>query len=114
MTPTVAITVIGSRRSVQLDAILDTGFTGALCLPMDVASWVGVEIAGWGRLVIADGNEVKVLRGICQLELLGETHDVTAFVTDVAEPLIGTELLDQCELHVDFQSGQVHLTRKQP
>jgi clan AA aspartic protease len=114
MTPTIEVTLRGHTRSVQIQAIIDTGFVGALCLPMDVASWIGAEIAGWGKLRVADGSEAQLPNAFCEIELLGETANVRAFVTDAPDVLIGTELLQNCRLEIDFDSGTLQLTRKTP
>lgn len=114
MTPRVEITVHGRTRSVQIAAIVDTGFSGSFCIPMDVATWVGAQVAGWGQLQLADGTIKRVARVFCGVELLGTTELVQAYLSDADDPLIGTELLDGCRLSVDFDSGKVKLKRKQP
>jgi clan AA aspartic protease len=112
MTPRVEVTVRGYRRSIQIDAIVDLGFDGSFCLPMDVAHWIGAEVAGWGILLLADGSKSKLPTAYCVVELLGEATTVQAFLTNTFDPLVGTDLLDHCHLTVDFDSGEVQLKRK--
>jgi clan AA aspartic protease len=112
MTPRFEVTVSGRRRSIQIDAVVDTGFDGVLCLPMDVAYWIGCEIAGWGLLKLADGSEKNVPRVWCDVTLLGVAATVKAFVAEIPDPLIGTGLLANCQMCVDFDSGKVHLQRE--
>jgi clan AA aspartic protease len=113
MTPRIEITVQGRYRSVQIPAIIDTGFEGELSLPMDVAQWIGAIVAGWGAMRLADGSEKRLPTARCEVELLGKRTTVEAYVTDTFEPLIGTELLDGCQLIVDFDSGAVQISRLQ-
>jgi clan AA aspartic protease len=108
----VVVTIHGRRRSVELEAIVDTGFDGSFCVPMDVASWIGAEIVGWRYMELADGKQIRVPGVLCEVELLGKTTAVKAFVTDTFNPLIGTELLEHCRGVFDFDSGEVKLKRK--
>lgn len=112
MTPRVGVTIQGLRRSVSLDAIIDLGFDGFFCIPMEVASWIGVEVDSWGRWQLADGSQSRVLLVRCAVEFLGKSTPVVAHVTDAADPLIGTKLLEHCRLMVDFDPGEVKLKRK--
>jgi clan AA aspartic protease len=114
MMPRFEVTVRGRRRSIQIEAVVDTGFEGLLCLPMEVAQWIGCEIAGWGELKLVDGNEKRFPTVWCDVDLLGASARVRAFVTELEDPLIGTELLENCQLTMDFDSGSVQLKRKEP
>src|SRR5262245_58607158 len=106
MTPKVQVTVRGHWRSVQLEAIIDTGFDGSLCLPMDVADHIGAHIAGWGQMRLADGSISSAPAVYCHIECQGMTSSIVAFVTKEYDDLIiGTELLQGCQLMIDFDSG---------
>jgi len=112
MTPKMIVTIRGRRRSVQLEGIVDSGFDGTFGVPMDVASWIGAEIAGWHYIELADGKKTRVPAVYCEVELMGQTTIVEAFVTDAYHPLIGTELLEHCRGIIDFDTGAIKLKRK--
>ena len=115
MTPKVQLTVQGHLRSVQIEAIIDTGFVGTLCLPMDVAKWIGTQIAGWGQIRLADGSETRAPLVFCDVEILGRSSRLEAFVIkEYGVAIIGTELLEGCQLTLDFDSVSVQLKRKEP
>ncbi len=43
------LTVIGSSGvRVEVEAAVDTGFTGSLCLPLDIVRSLSVPFVGWG------------------------------------------------------------------
>jgi len=44
MTPTANLDVSGSRGSIRITAIIDTGFDGYVCLPTSVAVQLGLEL----------------------------------------------------------------------
>jgi clan AA aspartic protease len=116
MTPKVQITVQGQVRSVEIEAIIDTGFAGRVCLPMDVAVQIGAQVAGWREMLLADGRVSRRPSVLCEVDLLGMTFsNVEAFVTEeYGDPIIGMELLEGCQLTLDFDSGSVQLKRKEP
>lgn len=44
--PRLTINVIGDRAEAKLDALIDTGFDGSLCLPLSIAVQLGLELTG--------------------------------------------------------------------
>lgn len=45
-------------QTLVVDAVLDTGFTGYLTLPMAVIAALGLPFAGTSRATLSDGSEV--------------------------------------------------------
>ena len=44
--PRIRVIATGIRMETSLDAIIDTGFDGHLCLPVQIAIQVGLELYG--------------------------------------------------------------------
>ena len=44
MTPTADLEIMGSRASMAIAAIIDTGFDGYVCLPTSIAVQLGLEL----------------------------------------------------------------------
>jgi predicted aspartyl protease len=57
MTPTAQIEVIGARQSVELTAIIDTGFSGDVCVPARIAVQLGIELFSEQLVEFADGSQ---------------------------------------------------------
>src|SRR5687768_2839569 len=54
------LTVIGSSGILaEVEATVDTGSTGSLCLPPDVVRYLSVPFIGRGVAVLADGSTVE-------------------------------------------------------
>ncbi|MDP9479560.1 MAG: hypothetical protein M3R38_28485 [Actinomycetota bacterium] len=55
----------GERSYRRIEAVIDTGFTGYLTLPADVAASLGLSERGSERFILADGSEavLPVYRG---------------------------------------------------
>lgn len=61
----VRLTVLGSSTgepepSVEVEAVLDTGFTGHLALPPEVVTELGLPLLGSRRSVLADGSRIAL------------------------------------------------------
>ena len=52
--------VQGPAGQTTLEAVLDTGFTGFLTLPMAVVMTLGLPFAGTARATLSDGSEVAI------------------------------------------------------
>jgi len=50
------IEVAGFKRTKILQAIVDTGFDGFLCIPVETAVKLGLELAGRDVIELADGS----------------------------------------------------------
>lgn len=112
MTPKTEITVGGSRGSERIEAVIDTGFDGYVCLPIRIAEKLGVQLTGRTVAVLADGTAKPDLLFAGWVEFLGKRRAVEFFLT-TDEALIGTALLADCDLAIDFVSGAVNVSRKQ-
>jgi hypothetical protein len=117
MTPTTTLEVIGLQSSTEITeitAIIDTGFQGDLLLPISQAknSWVGFERLCPGHLGGRISHEPDGLRRV--RSILGKIRQAEIFVADTDAALVGTELLSDCQLVVDFPNQKVSLFRSEP
>lgn len=112
MTPRYDVEVIGSRGSITVSAIMDTGFDGELCLPVDLAVTLGFELIGQRPVEFADGRREYQMVFSGLVRFLGEEKPVDLFVTNSDDALIGTELLSDCTLFIDFTTGETRIVKK--
>jgi clan AA aspartic protease len=112
MTPTVEVEVGGSRESVSIEAILDTGFDGVICISTNTAVQLGLELVGKERVELADGSEREDLVFAGWVEFLGVRRVVKISLTSSEEALAGTQLLFDCRLTIDFPGEKVRVVRK--
>ena len=104
----ISISVIGIRDEVVLDAVVDTGFSGEVCLPVPVAIQLGLELWGSEEFELADGTskEELVFRG--NVLFGGEEREVAIILTNANQALIGMELLQtQNVLRIDFRERTI-------
>ncbi len=107
MTPTVSIEVIGSRQTLAVSAIVDTGFDGDLCLPIRLAVQLGLELVGEQLIELADGMQRHELVFAGSVLFLEEAREVEIMLTKSEDALVGTNLLNHYPLAIEFPGGQV-------
>jgi len=105
--PRVRITVTGLYKAITIDAVIDTGFDGDLCLPIQVGIELGLELKDVTRVELADGTikQEFVFAGTARL---GRSQkDVNILLTESNDALLGTNMLSYLEL--DFLARTVKI-----
>jgi clan AA aspartic protease len=114
MAPSFNLEIIGSRARMPITAIVDTGFDGAVCLPTPLAVRLGLELIGQTEVELADGTTKSELVFAGSVHLLGRTREASVYLTNSEDALLGTALLTDCRLTIDFPMDTVRLVRKAP
>ena len=91
-------------QTLEIDAVVDTGFNRFLTLPQAVATELGLAFAGVSRVVLADGGEVIFPSYGVTVVWDGQMRDVVAYAADTT-PLIGMALLDDHGLSIQVRTG---------
>ena len=110
MTPMVDVQVAGTRKRIRIRAILDTGFEGQVCLPIELAVPLGLELSGRMQYQLADGSLKRDLLFKGNAFFLGKKRRAVISLTE-GDALVGTELLSDCRLLIDFPKEKVRLAR---
>ena len=109
--PKIKLTVVGAKKSSLLEAILDTGFDGYLSLPINIAVTLGIELTAIIPVEYADGRISQELVFSVKVELDGTVKIIYATLTAGAEALIGTALLAEYELRINFPRKKIVLQK---
>jgi clan AA aspartic protease len=108
----IKLKVFGIRgREQQIDAVIDTGYTGSLTLPRALINTLGLHWRSVDRGTLADGSEFifDVYEGSVLWD--GNTRQILVDETDAA-PLVGMRLLKGYELNMQVRSrGKVTIKR---
>lgn len=93
-------------------AIIDTGFNGDLELPEELHAVLTARYVGRVTSALAGGQHIE--EDVYVVEFPFDGHLLRAEATFVADShiLIGTHLLREYELHIDFVARSVQLTHK--
>lgn len=102
---TVKLTLLlpnGSR--IPIEFVIDTGFTGELCLPLEAVSLMGLTFRHDTPANLADNSEVLLAVHEATIIWDGAEREVLVIATG-RRPLLGTALLDEGELVIQFTEG---------
>jgi clan AA aspartic protease len=93
-------------------ALVDTGFDGWVCLPTLIAIQLGLELFGLQVVELGDGSEIEelVFRGAVTFKQ--KMRDVDITLTNSADALLGTGLLEDSVLTIDFVERTVEIAQK--
>ncbi len=88
----------------EIEAVIDTGFTGHLCLPPELADRLRLPMRGSSRYRLADGG-VAVLR-VRRALVVWHGHPRRIPVVETGgDPLVGMALLRGSEVRIRVSSG---------
>lgn len=107
--PKVEVTFMGPWGKVITEAIIDTGFNGEVSLPVPIAVRLGLRLKGTQEVMLADGSRKSSLVFAGQIVLDGAPEDTLIFLSDLNEPLLGTQLLGNRLLKIDFSKNEVYI-----
>ena len=101
----IPLTVQGPAGQAQdIEAVIDTGFTGFLSLPSGVVVALGLPFISASQATLADGSQVTLNAYRAMVLWDGELRYVRAYAAD-AIPLAGMRLLDRHYLNIEVVDG---------
>ena len=88
----------------EVEAVIDTGFTGFVTLPPSLVAELGLVFMGTSEATLADGSEVSFDAYDVTVLWEGQPRDVLIDEADTT-PLVGMLLLDRHNLNIDVENG---------
>ena len=96
--------LLSNDLRVPIEFVIDTGFTGELCLPQEAVSLMGLTFRHDTSANLADNSEVLLALHEATVIWDGAEREVLVIATG-RRPLLGTALLDDRELVIQFIDG---------
>lgn len=101
----VPITILlGANSVIEIDAVLDTGFNGALAISRSLGEQMGLKSTDFTEAMLADGRIMSICCSEVSIEWGGARRDVVAWFLG-GSCLIGMELLKGFRLLMDVEPG---------
>lgn len=94
-------------NEVAVDVVVDTGFDGELCLPIEVAIQLGLNLCDTIWVELADGTRKRELVFTGEAKLGGKKREVGIMLTESEEGLLGTQMFSRLE--INFDEGAVEM-----
>ena len=88
---------------------IDTAFNGEFVFPHKLIKKLKLEQQAATDAILADGKTVTLAAYVCLLDWFGEVRMVQVIANDGNVPLLGTELLAQRVLRIDYADKQLTL-----
>ncbi len=85
--------VIGQEGHIPVEAVLDTGFNGMLCLPRKLQSRCELSVLGLETFELADGSVIEEVLYMGQILLNDTPYFVELTLADADQGLLGMQLL---------------------
>jgi len=92
-----------------LTAWIDTAFNGGLVIPRQHVERLGLKQASTTQAILADGQSVDLETFTCHLEWFGDVYRTQVVSNDGEFPLLGTLLLADRKLTIDYRTKTVLL-----
>jgi clan AA aspartic protease len=93
--------------------LVDTGFDGWVCLPTPIAIQLGLELFGLQVVELGDGSDIEELVFRGEVMFNQKRRDVNITLTNSADALLGTGLLEDSVLTIDFVKSTMEIVRKE-
>jgi len=103
-TATVSLSVVGRSGHRMVSAVLDTGFTDSLTLPLADIQLLGLDWRGSQRAELADGQIVTFDLFRAEVDWDGEIRSVLVHCAETV-PLLGMSLMYGSRLSIDVVDG---------
>jgi predicted aspartyl protease len=108
----VLVTIVGLRQEVSVEAILDTGFNGWVCLPMRLAVQLGLELCGFQTVELADGTQKEELVFSGEVIFGNRRDEVDISLTSGGDALVGIGLLANSVTTIDLVGQTLEIVQK--
>lgn len=93
----------------EIVAWVDTAFNGGLTIPRVLVDRLGLSQESSIEAVLADGRIAALETFGCYVDWFGETYHTQIVANDGAFPLLGTQLLSDHRLAIDYGAKTVEL-----
>lgn len=91
----------------ELDAWIDTAFTGELVLPQQTVASLGLPLGPAVMARLADGSDLQLDTHTCLIEWFDEWKRIEVVANQGQYPLLGVGLLLDHDLHIDYRTKNI-------
>ena len=94
-----------------VDAWIDTAFDGHFVFSSNLIKELGLDTLVETEAILADGSKVPLQTYVCYLEWFGKTIAAQVIENEGRFPLLGTALMGDLRLVVDYPAKRVNLIK---
>lgn len=98
-----------NSQGVKVTTWIDTAFDGHLVFPASLIQELHLESLADTEAILADGRKVMLETYVCYLNWFGKAFPLQVIANEGRLPLLGTALLENRVLHVDYRKRELTL-----
>lgn len=106
-----AVLSVRLTNGAVIECVLDTGFNGSLLLPREFVEANSMLFAGREEIVLVEEISAEIDTAIAEAVWLNETFSIRVLVSETNEALIGTQMLINSILEIDYINSTVKITK---
>lgn len=106
-----AVLQIRLLNGAVINGVLDTGFDGSILLPREFAEENSMRFLGLEKVMLVEGISAEIETALVKINWLGEEMSIRVFISETNEMLIGTEMLVDSILEIDYKNLTVKITK---
>ncbi len=91
----------------NVQAWIDTGFTGDLVLPQQMIEDLELSASGTVKAALADGSVVTMERYRCLMDWFGSERELEVVANSGERPLLGVGLLIGLDLNISYRTRMI-------
>ena len=104
------VAATSSDERTELAVWVDTDFNGGLVIPRKHIESLGLIQESSAEAILADGKTVELETYACRFDWFGTSHETQVVANDGEYALLGTILLSNHKLEIDYQAKTVVVT----
>lgn len=99
-----------TEQTTTITVWIDTAFDGFVVLSRSLIESLTLDQEATAEAILADGSRVTLESYVCYVDWFGEIMAAQVIANDGKLPLLGTELLANRRLVVDYANGSVSIS----
>jgi clan AA aspartic protease len=96
----------------MIECAIDTGFNGWLLLPRRFIEENSMRFIGLEKVTMVEENEIFVETALAKVNWLESEFSTKILVSETEESLIGTQMLANAVLEIDYENVCVKITKR--
>jgi clan AA aspartic protease len=107
-----AILYLRLANGSKIECVIDTGFNGSFLLPRSFVEDNLMRFVGKEEVTMVEQNTTFIETALATVDWLGENFAVQILVSEHEECLIGTQMLIDSKLEIDYKNFSVKLAKE--
>ncbi len=106
-----AVLQVRLTNGATIKCVLDTGFNGSLLLPREFVEINAMLFVGREKVMMAEEISTEIDTAIAEVNWLDEEFSIRIFISETDESLIGTQMLADTLLEINYKNRTVKITK---